>query len=345
MTPQDNWQAGTPPRRNTGRRAQHPPAENPFEEPEQSPELRQERSPDLYRATNPFWNQPVRDADASSAPPDLGEPPQSAPPEATVWNHRNVLDTDSYTGEEKRRKPGRRLLRVLVLLAIVAMLISLIFGVLLRVRNIRVTGNLRVSSEEIISLSKIKLGQSSLVNETEISNRIEQNPYLICKMVSLESFDTICIEVKERQEVTFITASGIGVITDAHGYVLRTVRDANESHPELVRVQGLSVRKTMTGQKLVVSQQRQLDAVTEVLLQLTVMGGLDQIAVLDVSSLDRIRMQTMDGMEIVLGDDELLHEKLRAFLIVRQELESMGETGGTLMLTDAVNPVYTPPST
>lgn len=62
------------------------------------------------------------------------------------------------------------------------------------------------------------------------------------------------------------------------------------------------------------------------------MGGLDQIAVLDVSSLDRIRMQTMDGMEIVLGDSSLLHEKLRAFLIVRTELSAMGKTGG---ITDA----------
>ena len=52
MTPvtQDNWQPGTPP--GGRRRTQHPTAENPFEEPEQSPELRQERSPDLYRATN-----------------------------------------------------------------------------------------------------------------------------------------------------------------------------------------------------------------------------------------------------------------------------------------------------
>ena len=106
-----------------------------------------------------------------------------------------------------------------------------------------------------------------------------------------------------------LTTSGIGVITDAHGYVLRTVQNANESHPELVRVQGLSVKKTIIGQKLIANQQKQLDAVTEVLLQLTVMGGLDQIAVLDVSSLDRIRMQTMDGMEIVLGGSSLLHDR------------------------------------
>lgn len=55
-------------------------------------------------------------------------------------------------------------------------------------------------------------------------------------------------------------------------------------------------------------------------------------------------MQTMDGMEIVLGDSSLLHEKLRAFLIVRTELSTMGKTGGTLTLTDAVNPVYAPPT-
>ena len=98
---QDNWQPGTPP--GGRRRTQHPTAENPFEEPEQSPELRQERSPDLYRATNPFWNQPFRDAESASAPPDLGEPPQSPPPEASVWSHPPVLDTDSYSEETQKR--------------------------------------------------------------------------------------------------------------------------------------------------------------------------------------------------------------------------------------------------
>ena len=65
MTPvtQDNWQPGTPP--GGRRRTQHPTAENPFEEPEQSPELRQERSPDLYRATNPFWNCLLYTSDAA----------------------------------------------------------------------------------------------------------------------------------------------------------------------------------------------------------------------------------------------------------------------------------------
>ena len=247
---QDNWQPGTPP--GGRRRTQHPTAENPFEEPEQSPELRQERSPDLYRATNPFWNQPFRDAESASAPPDLGEPPQSPPPEASVWSHPPVLDTDSYSEEtQKRHHRTRRVWKAIVPLALAILFVAFLFGGVLTIRNIRVTGNARISAEEIIRLSKLKLGQSSLINEKEISNRIEQNPYLICRMVSLESFDTICIEVKERQEVTFLTTSGIGVITDAHGYVLRTVQNANESHPELVRVQGLSVKKTIIGQKLI----------------------------------------------------------------------------------------------
>ena len=55
-------------------------------------------------------------------------------------------------------------------------------------------------------------------------------------------------------------------------------------------------------------------------------------------------MESLVGMDIVLGDASLLHEKLRAVLIVRTELSTMGKTGGTLTLTDAVNPVYAPPT-
>lgn len=159
MTPvtQDNWQPGTPP--GGRRRTQHPTAENPFEEPEQSPELRQERSPDLYRATNPFWNQPFRDAESASAPPDLGEPPQSPPPEASVWSHPPVLDTDSYSEEtQKRHHRTRRVWKAIVPLALAILFVAFLFGGVLTVRNIRVTGNVRISAEEIIRLSKLNLG-------------------------------------------------------------------------------------------------------------------------------------------------------------------------------------------
>ncbi len=313
---------------------------SPFEEPAQSPELRQERSPDLYRATNPFWNQPLQGKGIEASPPDVGEPPRTAQ-EPSIWQHPDVLDTDSYTEAKHPKRKRRVILSVVLVLGIIVLAASLVLG-MMRVRKIKVTGNAGFSAEAIIALSQIKIGQFSLVNETEIINKIEQNPYLICKRVSLESFDTICIEVKERQEVTFLTTSGIGVITDAHGYVLRTVSNANESHPELIKVQGLSIKMVIIGQKLIASQQAPLNAMTEILLQLKVMGGLDQIAILDISSTERLTMQTMDGMEIVLGDSEQLHEKLRAFLLVREELSDMGISGGTLVLSDPVNPIYTP---
>ena len=154
---QDNWQPGTPP--GGRRRTQHPTAENPFEEPEQSPELRQERSPDLYRATNPFWNQPFRDAESASAPPDLGEPPQSPPPEASVWSHPPVLDTDSYSEEtQKRHHRTRRVWKAIVPLALAILFVAFLFGGVLTVRNIRVTGNVRISAEEIIPAVERALG-------------------------------------------------------------------------------------------------------------------------------------------------------------------------------------------
>lgn len=350
----------------------------PFEEPEQSPELCQERSPDLYRATNPFWNRPLKDASAQSGsyppqqpvppgayqapqqsvPPGAYQPPQqSVPPEAYQRSptqqtacqqpigHPDVLDTDSYTGEMShgRSRRTRRLLTFLVAAAVMLIVASLLFGALFRVRHIQVNGNVNISAEEIIALSQIQIGQSSLLDEEAIQNRIQQNPYLVFVMLEHPSCDTVVLTVKERQETACLTSGGIGIIIDARGYVLRTYANPKAEQPGLVQVQGMSAKYVMVGQKLVSMQQKQLDAVTEILLKLKIMGGLDQIAVLDISTLDRITMQTTDEMEIVLGDDELLHEKLRAFLLVRQELEKRGKTGGTLTLTNPVEPVYAPP--
>lgn len=440
----EQWSRGqTPPQQPTQPGQQSPMMDDaswPFEEPEQSPELRQERSPALYNTHNPFWNQPPHNtaasqpvqnpgqaprqsaqhyAQSSGMPPQMAsgrsqqrptmpgqgqpsqqrpvaqtpyqasasqarqqgymptggavqpngaaqpqgrtppqgmEPPQRVEPPhrvepplaaaAAVQQQRrpDILDTDSYTGETPRYSKRRRnwLMGCLVVVAVLILLAALFFGVICRVRKINVIGNVNISDEEIIALSQIQIGQSIFLDEEALRNRIQQNPYLRYDIYAISSYDTITIQVKERQETACLTSGGIGIVTDSQGHVLRTYNDPLVKNPNLVTVQGMSIKRVIIGQKIVPAQQQQLDAVTEELVQLKVMGCIDEIAVLDVSSLDRITMQTRDGMQIILGDSDLLHEKTRAFTIVRQWLAENGETGGTLTLSNPVEPVYTP---
>lgn len=419
----EQWSRGqTPPQQPIQPEQQSPmqDASWPFEEPEQSPELRQERSPALYNTTNPFWNQPTRNTTSSqpvanpgqvpqqsaqnyrtgapqspsgmqsqmpqgrsgqqqrpmmsqqqgyvsqtrnpmspnsSMPPmqagqpmPAGHPVQTGQPMQTghpVQKRPEILDTDSYTGEAPRYNKRRRnwLMGCLVMVAVLILVAALFFGVICRVRQINVIGNVNISDEEIIALSQIQIGQSIFLDEEELRNHIQQNPYLYYDIYAISSYDTITIQVRERQETACMTSGGIGIVTDSQGYVLRTYNNPLQTNDGLVTVQGMSIKRVITGQKLVPAQQQQLDAVTEELVQLKVMGCIDEIAVLDVSSLDRITMQTRDGMQVILGDSDLLHEKTRAFTIVRQQLAEMGETGGTLTLSNPVEPVYAPPET
>ena len=168
---------------------------NPFEEPEQAPELREKRSENLYSRDEPFWERVVDAPDASG---DFRR-------DVNYWNHPDVMDTDRLLhvdNDTALQKVGKFLgsdavKKVIGIVTVVVLVAIALFGTVFRVHAIHVSGNTTVTDEAIIRLSGLKVGQSSMtIDDEEVMRKIESNRYLRCTLVDVQ-WNAVTLHVKE----------------------------------------------------------------------------------------------------------------------------------------------------
>lgn len=313
---------------------------NPFEEPEQAPELREKRSENLYSRDEPFWERVVDAPDASG---DFRR-------DVNYWNHPDVMDTDRLLhvdNDTALQKVGKFLgsdavKKVIGIVAVVVLVAIALFGTVFRVHAIHVSGNTTVTDEAIIRLSGLKVGQSSMtIDDEEVMRRIESNRYLRCTLVDVQ-WNAVTLHVKERVPAVYINHNGMIVTLDNRGFVLEESLASETGYESLVKVSGMNVRRCALGQQIALQSANQLEAYTQILVELKAMKGIDLLRELDMSSMDSIYLTTRDDFFVRLGSEDDLHAKLRAFLITREKVLQMGYAKGTIDVTDPGRPTYLP---
>lgn len=313
-------------------------ADSPFEEPEQAPELRAKRSENLYSKEEPFWNRVV----------DEDTPGSAEARDANYWNHPDVMDTDRmlhFDNETKMQKMKRFLgsgtvKKCLLVTAVIVVIAVILYSALFQVRSISVAGNTSISAQEIIRLSGLRIGQSSMtIDDEAVMRRVEGNRYLRCTLVDVQ-WDSVTIHVKERTPATYFNHNGMLLTMDNRGFVLEESLSHTLPQSGLVKVIGLDVRRCTLGQQISLHSSAQLETYTQILVELKAMKGLDLICELDMSSMDSIYLATHDDFYVRLGSEDSIHEKLRAFLITREKLLELGAGPGTIDVTDPARPTF-----
>lgn len=317
----------------------HQVVESPFEEPEQAPELRADRSENLYSRDEPFWNRVVE-------VPQNGQQPR----DANYWNHPDVMDTDRmlYVDSDTRMQKLRKFLgsgavkKFLAIFAVIVVVAVILYSALFQVRTITVVGNTTIPTQEIIRLSGLKAGQSSMtIDDEAVMRRIGGNRYLRCTLVDVQ-WDSVTIHVKERVPAAYINHNGMVVMLDNRGFVLEESLSAYATYDDLVRVFGMDVRRSALGQQITLNSSTQLETYTQILVELKAMRGIQLLSELDMTSMDSIYLATSDGFYVRLGSEDSIHEKLRAFMITRDRVLQMGYTSGTIDVTDPGRPTFAP---
>ena len=282
---------------------------NPFEEPDDAPELLEQRSRNVSDHTGEFWS------DAT---------------QSTGYQYtRN--DLKKASGKDAGRMPGEKRrehvisLRAVLILAglLVAAVVIMYFGVF-RVREIRVVGNSAISAADVIRLSGIRKGDSILrLSEEETERHLiaaasseaaakgNYNFYrLQFRYLEKEMPGTVTIAVREREACCFLTWCGILYVMDKTGMVLSSA-----------------------AQELVFR---------DLFMEMKVLGCTDQIREVDLSNPSSLLMSTWDGYTVSMGNSESIHAKLRSLLLVRQKLIEMEQTGGTISVSNPGTPSYSP---
>ena len=320
---------------------------NPFDEPEDAPELRDSRSPNVNEHMGDFWNQEYQGYQYTGSSPKTTQAAR-----------------EKKGPEKKKRSTGKqRAARVLAGIgALAAVLLFLRFGVF-SVRAITVIGNRDISTEEIIRISGIHWGDSMIrLNEKQVRERIESDYRLQFGYLKKNLPNQVTLNIREREECCWFTYGGILYQMDKNRMVLSETESLFEEGQDaqgqqvqqetadfrrirsgLVQLKGLNIRSgCRVGQRLMLAQPAQQTAISNLFLEMKVLGCAEIIQEADVSNPSGILLVTRDGFTVVLGNQENLHAKLRSMLLVRAELIRMGYSSGTITVTNPRSPLYSP---
>ena len=299
--------------------------DNPFDEPEDAPELRASRSENVTEHVGDFWNAP-----------DKG--------------YQNTDSTRRVSGNDGRSRTQKKkshslLIRVIIGMAVVltAVFLVLRFAVF-SIKQIVVTGNSSISAEEVVRISGIHRGDSILsLNEKNVEDRITSDYRLQFRYMARELPSTIVLSVREREPCCWLTYCGIMYVMDKNRMVLYESENPSDQPDNLTEIKGLEVRSnTLVGQYINLGNEMQQSIFTELFLEMKVLGCIDQIKEADISNTSSILLATKSGYTASLGDRTNLHAKLRSLLLVQEKLTELGYLGGTINVSNPESPIYTP---
>ncbi len=91
-------------------------------------------------------------------------------------------------------------------------------------RTITVTGNVRLSEEEVLALAEVQPGVNSLaVNIREVEEKVLQNPWIESVSVARQFPDTLALEVKEKSPTFWMQSGEKLYYVDAAGRAIAPV--------------------------------------------------------------------------------------------------------------------------
>lgn len=298
---------------------------NPFDEPEDAPELREIRSENVNERIGDFWNTP-----------EQGYQPNGV----RAQEHESAKQPKKHAA--KGKTGGMRIFLGIVA-ALAAVFLILRFAVF-SVKEILVTGNSAIPAAEIIRISGVRQGDNILtLNEKNVEDRIVSDYRLQFRYMAKDLPGTVVLSVREREPCCWLTYCGIMYVMDKNRMVLFESENPADKPINLVEVKGLEVRSnTVVGQYINLGNERQQSIFTELFLEMKVLDCTDKIAEADISNTDSILLATRDGYTAALGSRENLHAKLRSLLLVQDELKKMDARGGTINVSNPEVPIYSP---
>ena len=214
-------------------------------------------------------------------------------------------------------------------------LVSPIFNVI----EIQVANNSQISSETIVSLSKLQIGQNLFrFNKNKVEKNIKTNPYVESVNIKRKIPNKIEISVEERNRnfnVEFL--NGYAYINN-QGYIL----EISEQKLDLPVIQGVSTEQEqiVEGNRLITQDLEKLETVIKI-MDICKNYELDKkVSSINIENKDNyIIYMEEEKKTIYLGDDSNLSNKMLYVPTILQE--NQGKEG-TIYLNGDLNDNFKP---
>jgi cell division protein ftsQ len=236
----------------------------------------------------------------------------------------------------KKKKAILKIVKVLTLIiVIIGVSIYVALSPLFNIKEINVTGNSKLSKEEVISLSELKTDENTFkVSKKNIKNKVKANAYIENVKIRRKLPDKVEIIVVERVATYMIPFANSYIYINNQGYML----EITSQKAEMPAIVGISTpeEELHEGQRLISEDLVKLGEVLQIMESANANELVDLITKIDISNRqDYILTLEKEKKAIHLGDVSNLSTKMA---YVKKILnDEKGVEGEILVNTDLTN--------
>lgn len=236
----------------------------------------------------------------------------------------------------KKKKAILKIVKVLTLIiVIIGVSIYVALSPLFNIKEINVTGNSKLSKEEIISLSELKTDENTFkVSKKNIKNKVKANAYIENVKIRRKLPDKVEIIVVERVATYMIPFANSYIYINNQGYML----EITSQKAEMPAIVGISTpeEELHEGQRLISEDLVKLGEVLQIMESANANELVDLITKIDISNRqDYILTLEKEKKAIHLGDVSNLSTKMA---YVKKILnDEKGVEGEIFVNTDLTN--------
>ena len=177
----------------------------------------------------------------------------------------NINNTKNIPNKKIKKKKGKGIVKFILFIILISGIIAFLKSPFFTLQKINVKGNNKVKSSEIIKLSKIEINKNMFQKNLLFLNKnLKKNPYIKNASLKIASSSEIELDIEERVEKYYVSASNKFYTIDNSGMILK------ESTTEPTNVIKLSMFKTelaniKVGEKLSESDIKDIEDISNII--------------------------------------------------------------------------------
>ena len=229
-----------------------------------------------------------------------------------------------------RRRHRRRSLWILPLILVLVILTAiLLLRFVFVVRSVEVHGETAsLTRESVVRTARMGFGASIFaVDEEDIRRRIDSTGLLKLEEVEVHLPHTVVITVRPRSRDAMLLHMGKIRVLDEDAFVIESLDEVPDM--DLIYVSGLHIQNYTTGEQLRADED-QLEAYCAAVQAIKEHAAGVYVSELILSNPGEISIITRTGITVELGNARNMSDKIAWMKSAVADLESRGETGGTL---------------
>ena len=245
---------------------------------------------------------------------------------ANKKNNSQNRKNKSYIKTKKNSKDKRFLKWIIIILLLIIAIALFMLSSIFNIKQIVVINNDKISSEEIINLSKITIGTNMFkTTNSTIRNNLKENAYIDNVKVKRNINGTLTLEIEERKPTYMLIVDKKYVYINNQGYIL----EISKKRLKIPVIVGLSTPKEETniGNRLNVEDLGKLDGIIKIMESAKNISFYNKITKIDVSDITDYKLTIKSEKKTIrIGEISNINIKLQmAGQVIKEEKGKSGE--------------------